>query len=223
VTDFTLQPRRLKSAAQRASHIVRLHPKTPITAIIYSEGRDVDPVMGRIADLLVYEGLQLAGFIQYNQPRSGRRRCDMVLQELASGEIISISQDRGPLARGCHLDVSELLRGMGLARQALARKPDLLLINKFGKSEGEGGGFRPLIADAIDLEVPVLVAVPWRNIDNWRLFSGDLSTEIALETLVSAEMQINTVLGFDAGGESEMNRHSFDRMMSNRYARHRNT
>ncbi len=134
-----------------------------------------------------------------NAPRPGRHRCDMVLQELASGEVIGISQDRCPLARGCHLDISELLRGMELARRALAQKPDLLFINKFGKSEGEGGGFRPLIADAVALGVPVLVAVPWRNIDSWRLFSGELSTEIALEHLAGSEMRISTFFGTGTG------------------------
>jgi nucleoside-triphosphatase THEP1 len=191
-------------------HMARLHPKSPITAILYSEGRDVDPVMDRLAQALEARGVRLAGFVQRNLPRAGRRRCDMALQEISSGEIIAISQDRGPLARGCQLDVSELLRGLQLGRKALARKPDLLLINKFGKTEGEGGGFRPLIAEALELDVPVLVAVPWRNIDSWRLFSSDMSTEIALETLVGAEMQINVALGLDAGDESELNRHGFE-------------
>lgn len=160
-----------------------LNPKSPITAILYSDGREVDPVMVRLSHALQQTGVRMAGFIQSNHPRAGRR-CDMALQEISSGEIISISQDRGPLARGCHLDVSELLRGMQLGRQALAQKPDLLLINKFGKTEGEGGGFRPLIAEAIELGVPVLIAVPWRNIDSWRAFSGELSTEVAIDDLV---------------------------------------
>jgi nucleoside-triphosphatase THEP1 len=173
----------------------RLHPRTPITAILYSEGRDIDPLMQRIARLLESRGVRLAGFVQRNQPRPGRRRCDMLLEELASGETISISQDRGALARGCHLDVSELLRGMELGRHALSMRPDLLIINKFGKTEGEGGGFRPLIAEAVDHEVPVLVAVPWRNIEGWRLFAADLSTAIPIEQLVESDQQISAALG----------------------------
>jgi nucleoside-triphosphatase THEP1 len=199
VTDLELQDRRLKTATMRPSHMVRLRPKTPITAILYSAGRDVDPVMDHIARLLKGEGLRLAGFVQRNEPRLGRRRCDMVLEELASSEIIGISQERGPLARGCHLDVSELLRGVELARQALAQKPDLLLINKFGKAEGEGGGFRPLIADAVELGVPVLVAVPWRNVDSWRLFSRELSAEIRIECLLECKpLLIGMLFGIDA-------------------------
>jgi nucleoside-triphosphatase THEP1 len=173
----------------------RLHPRTPITAILYSEGRDIDPFMQCIARLLEGRGVRLAGFVQRNQPQPGRRRCDMLLEELASGQTISISQDRGALARGCHLDVSELLHGMELGRRALSMQPDLLMINKFGKAEGQGGGFRPLIAEALDHEVPVLAAVPWRNIDSWRMFAADLSTEIPIEHLAESNQLISAVLG----------------------------
>ncbi|MGL5114988.1 MAG: DUF2478 domain-containing protein [Beijerinckiaceae bacterium] len=196
--------------------MARLHSGSPITAILYSEGRDVDLVMVRLAHMLLASGVRLSGFVQCNLPRAGRRRCDMALRELSSGEIIGISQDRGPEARGCHLDVSELLRGMQLGRQALAQKPDLLLINKFGKTEGEGGGFRPLIAEAIELGVPVLIAVPWRNIDGWRAFSGELSAEVAIDDLVAGpsgidasqfsteHARLDTLYSFEAAGVGGM-------------------
>jgi nucleoside-triphosphatase THEP1 len=173
----------------------------PITAILYSDGREVDPAMARIASLLGEAGVSLAGFVQRNEPREDRRRCDMVLEELASGMSIGISQDRGPMARGCHLDLGELLRGMELARAALGSNPDLMIINKFGKSEGEGGGFRPLMAEAVMAGVPLLVAVPWRNIDGWRLFAGDLATEIPVERIASAPDMLDA-LGFQLRGDA---------------------
>lgn len=170
---------------------------SPITAILYSEGRDVDPVMLRIASHLQAQGCALAGFVQRNTARPGRRRCDMVLEDLATGAEIAISEDRGAMARGCHLDLGELLRGAELGRAALSAGPDLLIINKFGKSEGDGGGFRPLISEALHREVPVLVAVPWRNIDSWRLFACDLAREVPLASLLSGERGLLTTLGFD--------------------------
>ncbi|MGL4525706.1 MAG: DUF2478 domain-containing protein [Aestuariivirga sp.] len=183
----------------------RLVTAAPITAIIYGEGREIDPVMTRIARRLADEGLRLAGFIQHNAPRTGRRRCDMVLEELASGESFGISQDRGPHARGCHLDVSELLRGIALGRAALAGDPDLLLINKFGKTEGEGGGFRPLMAEALELGIPMLVAVPWRNIDSWRLFAGSMAREVAVATLEHETAGLLAAIGFALPGQSIRN------------------
>jgi nucleoside-triphosphatase THEP1 len=173
----------------------RLTPAAPITALIYGDGGAMDALMARIAGALAAEGLLLAGFIQRNQPRANRRRCDMVLEDLATGEAIAISEDRGPHARGCHLDTGELLRGMELGRAALAGRPDLLIINKFGKTEGEGGGFRPLMAEAMLQEVPMLLAVPWRNIDGWRVFAGGLACEIPVERVSGHGAALLAALG----------------------------
>ncbi len=160
-------------------------PAKPIVALLYSEGRQVDPIMEMIARYLTEAGCALAGFLQRERPRIGRSRCDMVLEELASGEAIAISQDRGPNARGCRLDMGEMLRAMRIASEALAQRPDLVIINKFGKTEGEGGGFRPLIAEAMEAGVPILVAVPWRNIDGWRSFAGEFAVEHRAEDLAN--------------------------------------
>lgn len=74
-----------------------------------------------------------------------------------------------------------MLGAMARARAALETAPDLLIVNKFGKTECEGGGCRPLIAEAVERGVPVLVAVPWDNLDGWRRFAGDLAIEYGLE------------------------------------------
>ena len=51
-------------------------------------------------------------------------------------------------------------------------QPRLLIVNKFGKIEADGGGLREAIAEAVDLGIPVLVGVPARNLDRWRAFAG---------------------------------------------------
>ena len=163
----------------------RLLAAAAITAIVYHEGRDVDPVMRRLIDRLAEQSLSLAGFIQRDEWRPDRPRCDMILEDLSGGQAIKISEDRGAGARGCRLDPSELLRAMAAAREAIATRPDLLIVNKFGKTESEGGGFRDLIAEAVTQKVPTLVAVPWRNIDNWRRFAGDVAVEYRVEDLSS--------------------------------------
>ena len=152
----------------------------PIVALIYSDSDAADRAMRDIADRLAAAGWRLAGLVQHNERRPDRARCDMILQELASGELIAISEDRGPQARGCSLRVDQLLRAAELLQAALRDAPDLVILNKFGKTESEGGGLRPAIASAIDAGAPLLVAVPYRNLDNWRAFVGDMATEITL-------------------------------------------
>ena len=156
----------------------------PITALIYTDSARAALVLRRLVGRLQAAGATCAGFVQLDEPpKGGASRCDMVLECLANGERIKISEDRGPHARGCRLDMSELMRALAAAREALRDAPDVLVINKFGKTESEGGGFRTLIADAMELGVPVLVAVPWRNIESWRLFAGELATEVAVDSI----------------------------------------
>lgn len=152
-----------------------------VTALVYSDSDLADQTLRQIALALLEQDWRLAGLVQHNQSRPGRSRCDMILEELGSGELIGISQDRGPHARGCALDVGQLLSAMELVRGQIERRPDLVILNKFGKTEAEGGGFRPVIAEAVEAEIPLLIAIPWRNIEGWRLFVGELGTEHRLD------------------------------------------
>lgn len=151
-----------------------------ITALVYTDSDAADGLMREVALELMESGHALAGLVQHNRPRPNRSRCDMILEELASSELVPISQDRGPHARGCALDIGQLLDAMEKVRSSLLKRPDLVILNKFGKTESEGGGFRPLIAEVIEAGLPLLIAVPWRNIDSWRLFAGDLAEEVAV-------------------------------------------
>lgn len=149
----------------------------PITAIVYGEGEAVDAAIIRIAEHLIGRGARLAGLVQRNPDRVDRPRCDMTIDELWSGERFAISTDRGSGARGCRLDVAGLVAATELARAALATEPQLLIVNRFGKVEGEGGGARDLIAEAVEQAIPVLIAVPWRNLGSFRAFAEGLSIE----------------------------------------------
>lgn len=177
----------------------RLSPSAPITAIVYSDSAAVDIVMRTVADHLLAQGFSLAGFVQRNRPCPGRARCDMILEELSSGERFGISEDRGPHARGCMLDVDELLKAVTAAARGLEAGADLMVINKFGKTESEGGGFRPLIGAALEREVPVLIAVPHRNLDVWRLFAETYAVDHSIETLAGDASAVCGRLGLAAG------------------------
>jgi hypothetical protein len=152
--------------------------------------------MAALAAHLTARGIRLAGFVQHEVARTDRCRCDIILSELASGVSIGISQDRGAHARGCRLDVGELLRAMHLAREAVVTLPiDLLLVNKFGKTECEGGGLRPLIVDALERGIPVLIGVPIGNIESWRVFADGYCAEHPLSALATDPASLCLSLG----------------------------
>ncbi|MDD7972316.1 DUF2478 domain-containing protein [Roseinatronobacter alkalisoli] len=118
--------------------------------------------------------LRLCGTVQTNTDRADRRKCDMDLQLLSTGEVLRISEDRGALARGCTLDTSVLAQAT-VATGAALSGADLLIVNKFGKTETGGGGFAPVIGEALCLGLPVLVGVNKLNLPMFEDFAGGLA------------------------------------------------
>jgi nucleoside-triphosphatase THEP1 len=151
-----------------------------IAALIYADGVYPDQAIARAIEPLRERGVQLAGAIQRDPAdRPGRHPCDLLLENLATGEITPIAEHRGKEARGCRLDVGVLTDiAEAVASSLHDDEPRLLIVNKFGKVEADGGGLREAIADAVCLGIPVLVGVPMRNLDRWRAFAGACSVEL---------------------------------------------
>ncbi|MBY0323412.1 MAG: DUF2478 domain-containing protein [Reyranella sp.] len=150
-----------------------------IAAIVYSDGVYPDRIIARAIEPLRAAGVPLAGALQVEPVAAGRDPCDMLLEELASGDVHAIAEHRGSEARGCRLDVGLLTEiGEAVLHSLNDEQPRLLVVNKFGKIEADGGGLRQAVAEAVDLGIPVLVGVPARNLDRWRAFAGSLAIEL---------------------------------------------
>lgn len=160
-----------------------------IAALVYADGLYPDRAIARAIEPLRDRGIALAGAIQIETANlPGRHPCDMLLEDLASGDIVAIAEHRGREARGCRLDVGILTEmAEAVANGLQADAPRLLVVNKFGKIEADGGGLRGAIAEAVDRGIPVLVGVPARNLDRWRAFVGPLAVELPVEPSVIAD------------------------------------
>jgi len=137
-----------------------------------------DLMLCGIAAHLQAEGLRLAGAVQVNLDRPDRPRCDMALNILGTDQSVTISQYLGPEATACRLDPGGLAQAAGLIEQRLADPVDLVLVNKFGKQEAEGGGLRSVFALALTRGVPVLTSVNRTNLDAFRAFSGGIAEKL---------------------------------------------
>ena len=154
-----------------------------VAAITYQEGEG--GALARLLDDLVAElrdaGVCVAGAIQDDVPRDNRTHDDMLLRELSSRRTFRISEDRGPAAAGCHLDTFALEDAAGLVEASLDSGAEILLLNKFGKREAQGRGFRGALAAAVQRDIPVLVGIGARNLDAWKEFAGPLAEALPLE------------------------------------------
>ncbi len=150
----------------------------PLGLMVYDNSLEGDALLTQVADGLAMEGYRLGGVVQSSVHRPGRRKCDMYLRDLMSGEEILISQDRGNEARGCRLDTDAFARVSLWGEQALAAGVDLLVINKFGKEEAQGRGLRPLIAEALLSGIPVMLGVSMLNLADFEAFAGAIAARL---------------------------------------------
>jgi nucleoside-triphosphatase THEP1 len=150
---------------------------SPILALLYSDSLSADLFISELGYSLRNSGIAVAGIVQQNIARPDRARCDMQVEELASGKLLQLSEDRGNEARGCRLDQGVLAEAAVLLSAALRGGPEIVLLNKFGKHEAEGRGLRDVLVEAVQLGIPLVAGVPYRNIERWRNFAGPFAEE----------------------------------------------
>lgn len=143
---------------------------------------DTDLVLERLAADLAARGLRCCGTVQINSPRADAGPCDMDVRVLPDGAVLRISQDLGAQARGCRLDPAVLETAVAMVAATLSSGADLLIVNKFGRHEAEGRGFRDVIAEAVAMDIPVLVGLNALNRPAFETFAGGLATRLAPTT-----------------------------------------
>jgi hypothetical protein len=140
--------------------------------VMASERGLAGDLLAETARRLQAGGFRLAGAVQENTGDT-----EMLLRLLAAPGLVRISQNLGPGAQGCRLDPDGLERAVAGVQAAL-EGADLVIINKFGKQEAEGRGFRPLIAEALSLGIPVLTTVAPDHADAFARFAQDMSEPV---------------------------------------------
>ncbi len=139
---------------------------------------DTDLLLFRVAQLLLARGHRPCGVVQINSERCDGGACDMDVQVLPDGPVIRISQDLGTASKGCRLDPGALEQAVGEVAARLRADADLLIVNKFGKHEADGRGFRDVIAEACARNIPVLVGLNQLNRQAFFEFCGGAAVEL---------------------------------------------
>jgi nucleoside-triphosphatase THEP1 len=151
-----------------------------LAAVVYGpgEGAKADELLCALAGHVKAAGVRPAGATQRAVQRIDRRSCDMLMLDLSTDTECRLSEDRGPSARGCRLNTSVLEDLVGSTEAALSNGANMLIINKFGKQEAHGAGFRETIARAVENDIPTIVGVNRQFLQDWHAFVGQLAEEL---------------------------------------------
>nr|WP_316701829.1 DUF2478 domain-containing protein [Paracoccus thiocyanatus] len=143
-----------------------------------------DRLLTAAAERLAAAGMRLAGAVQINTETSPGCDCDMDLRILGDdGLPVRITQSLGLGSQGCRLDTGALAQAVARTESVLARGADLMIVNKFGKQECFGRGFRETIARALAAGIPVLVHVPDEQLPGFHAFAGDLAQPVCADRI----------------------------------------
>lgn len=144
---------------------------------VMAQGRGAtDRCLSALAEDLLGRGVRAAGVVQHNVACGRGGPCDMDARVLPQGPVFRISQSLGPEARGCRLDPSALEAAVAAVEAVWeATRPEVLIVNKFGKHEAGGRGFRGTVARALGDGLPVVAGVNRLNLEAFLDFAGEVA------------------------------------------------
>jgi hypothetical protein len=149
-----------------------------LAAVVYRHDDDPDRLLIDFADDLRRSGRRPVGVIQVGRScRSENPGLGVVL--LPGNEVVRLVPDAEAQAPGCRLDGGRLADLATRLGAMIEDGADLVIINRFGRSEAEGKGLIDLIAQAVDADIPVLIAVPEQRFPDWIRFSNGMNVRLA--------------------------------------------
>lgn len=147
----------------------------PAAAIGHDGGPLADELLARLVLELQAQGRRVRGLLMRHEGGLvGDTACgvQMFLRDVWTQEDYLVSQPMGSLSKACRADPQGFARATVVMRRALQERPDLVVLNRFGKLEAEGGGMSAELLALMAEGVPVLTAVAPAYRGAWTSFSG---------------------------------------------------
>lgn len=146
----------------------------PVVAAIAHDGSgDIDALLAAFADRQRRRGREVLGLVMRHRAPDQGCRAAMVLTDIRTGGEYLVSQPLGSDATACRADPQGFAQASEVFRDALERAPDLVVCNRFGALEAEGGGFAAELLALLERGIAVLTVVSPRHADAWQRFVGE--------------------------------------------------
>jgi len=157
----------------------------PIAAIVHAGKHMTDSTLLGFVDDLRGRGWVVRGLvsgqttIQTADPVLAPRHCTLrTVRDLHTGKVYPISQNLGAGSSACCLDVGALMAAASVLHRAREDAPDLVVVNRFGILEADGGGFAQEMLGLMADGIPMLTVVSETYLPVWRTFTGGLAQEL---------------------------------------------
>ncbi|MFT3666711.1 DUF2478 domain-containing protein [Piscinibacter sp.] len=148
-------------------------------AIVYDTSQDVDALLAEVVEDQRRRGRRVRGLLMTRSAPGPGCAAEMVMVDIASGQRYLVSQPLGRDSAACRADPQGFARAGGVLRAAASEAPDLVVCNRFGKLEAEGGGLRAELLEILSRDIPLLTSVSRSLVDEWQRFTGGASQLLA--------------------------------------------
>lgn len=146
-----------------------------IAAIRYAPGQSTRPALDAFIKALKERGVNVHGLVQEATTDHGMDAID-----LKTGARIPLKRPTRYEADNklCSLNLSQLAEATMVLRRALDEGADVAVVERFGKTERDGGGLADDLLALMASGTPTMVTVPEEELEAWGLFCGDLGDVI---------------------------------------------
>ncbi len=164
--------------------MINAHPISPPSlrpgAVIHGPGSaSIDILLDRFTSELIRRGFRVGGVVQRNYGMRDDCSDRMEMVDVATGYAFGISQNLGRESRACRVDPAGVADASQAIRRAIAKQPDLIVVNKFAGLEAHGEGLSTEMLAAIAEGIPVLTSVGSRFLNEWQNFTGGYTDLLA--------------------------------------------
>ena len=168
-------------------------------AIVDDGACDVDALLAAMARGQQSAGRRVRGVLMTHPDGDTGCAGAMVLVDLHTQEEYLVSQPMGRDSTACRADPQGFARASDVLRRAASEAPELVVSNRFGGLEAEGGGFCAELLDILAQDLPLLTTVAKRHVADWQRFTGG-ATVLPAQADVVAEWLAATLGGVDRDG-----------------------
>lgn len=153
-------------------------------ALLYTPSTPVTSLLGPFSERLKADGVRVGGIVQEMLVDEGGHKVGLDAIEVDTGSRTAINRSsRSNMDNhNCTLDTAALTETTGAIRRAIAENMDLIVIEKFGDREKEGGGLADEIIAAMAEGIPTIVLVPALSLEEWTRFTGGMADLLVCTT-----------------------------------------